>query len=535
MEGKATRRLLKGEITYSAAQDQEINILQRLAYPEQRTQFFASLHQQQGWMQAIVAHHLGLSSVKACRIADMKQWLHGSFNVCVPVTVTNPARFRLAKGQTEKQFMLRLPLPYRVGESYCPGNGDEKVRCESGTYAWLQQNAPEIPIPELYGFALSTGETFTAIDYLPLWKRWTFKLRCRILSWFGRALPSRYLRHQPSHGIAKAGHFDIGYVLIDYIQETTGRMLSATWEEQSSNDCLRTNLFRSLSRILLSITHVKLPRIGSFVIDDDGYLQLANRPLSLELHELENEQIPTDIPRDFTYSTVESYILDMLRAHDNRVIHQPNAITDLEDYIGQTAALAAMRVTMSSFFDPALRRGPFILNFTDFNQSNIFVDEHWNITCLLDLEWICSQPIEMVQLPLWFTNKAIDRMAKEPDEYDKMRQEFVDILAMEEEEFLSKSSQRKHANDDQLRLSTVLNRGWIRGTFWYSLALGSPTGLFAIFYKQLQPRFLERCPKHDEFLATMPWYWRTDFIEVGMRKTKDKQDYDLRLRQAFEE
>jgi hypothetical protein len=50
-------------------------------------------------------------------------------------------------------------LPYRIGEDCCPGNGDEKVRCEAGTYAWLQENCPTVPIPRLYGFGLSTGQT----------------------------------------------------------------------------------------------------------------------------------------------------------------------------------------------------------------------------------------------------------------------------------------------------------------------------------------------------------------------------------------
>lgn len=34
----------------------------------------------------------------------------------------------------------------------------KKIRCEAGTYAWMQKNCPDIPIPRLYGFATSTGE-----------------------------------------------------------------------------------------------------------------------------------------------------------------------------------------------------------------------------------------------------------------------------------------------------------------------------------------------------------------------------------------
>lgn len=84
-----------------------------------------------------------------CEVSDIEDWLHGSFNVCVPITMNN---------RQNKRVLLRFPLPYRVGEAPNPGSSDEKIRCEAGTYAWLQENCPEIPIPQLYGLSLSTGE-----------------------------------------------------------------------------------------------------------------------------------------------------------------------------------------------------------------------------------------------------------------------------------------------------------------------------------------------------------------------------------------
>lgn len=54
--------------------------------------------------------------------------------------------------------MFRVPLPYRVGDEFRLGNSDEKVRCEAGTYAWLQENCPDMPIPRMYGVGVSIGE-----------------------------------------------------------------------------------------------------------------------------------------------------------------------------------------------------------------------------------------------------------------------------------------------------------------------------------------------------------------------------------------
>lgn len=190
-----------------------------------------------------------------------------------------------------------------------------------------------------------------------------------------------------------------GYLLIEYIEEEQGEMLSNTWPEKQNDDKLRANFFRDISRILLSITRIPLPKIGSFIIDHGGFLRLTNRPLSLEIQEMENEEIPTNIPRDYTYSTVESYVADILRVHDNRIRYQPNTINDTGDYIYQTSALATMRTVLPSFFKPERRRGPFAFTLTDLHQSNIFVDKQWNITCLVDLEWACTRPIEMLRTP----------------------------------------------------------------------------------------------------------------------------------------
>lgn len=319
-----------------------------------------------------------------------------------------------------------------------------------------------------------------------------------------------------------------GYLLIEYIEDTQGEMLSNTWPEKQHDVTLRTTFFRDLSRILLSITRVHLPRIGSFVINNDGFLRMTNRPLTLEIQDLENEEIPTYIPRNYTYSTVESYVMDILGFHDSRLQNQPNAINDTGDYLYQTAALTAMRTVFPSFFQREHSRGPFVFTLTDLHQSNLFVDENWHITSLVDLEWACSRPIEMVRTPTWLTNKAVDEISEEPEEYDMMRKEFIKVLADEEE-------RRPWAenNDSKLQLSAVMKRSWELGTFWYTLALASPTGLFAVFYKQIQPIFLTSSTGHETFEQIMPWYWARDFVKIAKGKISDRKEYDIQLRKAF--
>jgi len=96
-------------------------------------------------------------------------------------------------------------------------------------------------------------------------------------------------------------------------------MLSKSWEEKRQDKSRRTNLFRDLSRIILSLGRIPLARIGSFTLDNTGVLSLSNRPLTLRLQILENRGISINMTRENTYTAVEPYILDLLAYHDSRL------------------------------------------------------------------------------------------------------------------------------------------------------------------------------------------------------------------------
>ena len=241
----------------------------------------------------------------------------------------------------------------------CPHSAPLRIRLSTG------QSVCEEDTSQLASF--TNLVQFTALENLALVTRCLQYVRRRMLTWLGYPVPSRYIRHQSRGQIPD--NLGTGYLLIEYIEEAQGRMLSRTWNEKRHEPKLRTNLFRDLSRIFLTLFRVPLPLIGSFIIDDKGFLRLGNRPLSLEIHDFENEQIPVHIPRDFTYSTVDSYVVDILALHDSRLHHQPNAINDVEDGLFQMAALTIMKTISSRFFRRDLRRGPVVFSLTDLHQS----------------------------------------------------------------------------------------------------------------------------------------------------------------------
>jgi hypothetical protein len=205
---------------------------------------------------------------------------------------------------------------------------------------------------------------------------------------------------------------------------------------------------------MLSLGWIFCQRIGSFTVDNGGFISLSNRPLTLRLQYLENEGVPTDIDRRLTYSVAEPYLFDLLAYHDSRIRHQPNSINDRLDGQRQMAALAIMRSIVHHFVDRDLRHGPFPLTLTDLHPSNIFVDADWHVKYVVDLEWTCSLPVEMQHPPYWLSGYDLDDLTGQHlVDFNQIGEEFKEEF--EREEKLQGPSIRTH----------ILNRAWKVGNF----------------------------------------------------------------------
>ncbi|KAG0153896.1 hypothetical protein PDIDSM_1275 [Penicillium digitatum] len=408
----ATLPLLRGNTTLESALEQEDDILLELGFPEQRIDFFVSLYSKRDDIENVASYHLGLGPSETCRIGGVNEWVHGSFNVCIPLYVSKQGQ------HPNKQALIRFPLPYKIGETRNPGNVDEKLRCEAATFIWIHENCPEIPIPQLWGFGLVGGQIYETAEYpfRPQISLVNQKIYYVALGVFP-ALP--YICHQRSIML------ESGYLVMDYIGNSDVQMLSETWDEYRHQRDKRTNLFKGLSRIMLSLSRVPLPRIGSWTLDSNGALRLSNRPLTLRLHQLENGGISTNIGRSLTYSAAEAYYLDLLSCHDSRIRNQPNSVSDADDGRAQMARLTMMKALIPHFSKREHREGPFFYRLTDLHPSNIFVDSQWNVKFVIDLEWACSLPAETLHPPYWLTGRSVDELTGEHlEEFREAYEEF---------------------------------------------------------------------------------------------------------------
>lgn len=351
-----TLPLLNGKITLEDALIEDSDVLHELSLPSKRLDFWFYLHTQRAQIEDIISRHLCLPR-SSFRLGEFGEWVHGSFNACLPIYITASSHRR----GLPRRAIIRFALPFKVGEEYYPGNVDEKVRCEAATYIWLEKYCPSIPIPRLLGFGFPGGSSFTALGNESVWHRFSWYFR-RGLSWLFGAPLTPYVSHHRQHLL------EHGYLIIEHVER--GQMLSKTWGDHRQDQNKRRNLFRGLSQIMLSLSRHPLPRIGSWTIDDRGVLSLTNRPLTYHLHQLDNWGAPRLMPQHVTYSTADAYYLDLIACHGQQLRHQPNAFHSHSDGEMQLAALAAMRAILPRFADRQVRNGPFALALTDLHTRD---------------------------------------------------------------------------------------------------------------------------------------------------------------------
>ena len=145
----STLKTLHGEITFINIVKEEHDMLQHLNYWQEMLNFLTYLQQHTGEIKAAVSHHMGLNELGQCQLTTSVEWMHGSFNICLPVKILSQA------GLVNKKVIIRFLLPYKTGETKHPDNLDEKLQCEAVNYVWIQSNCSDVTISKLWDFAFS--------------------------------------------------------------------------------------------------------------------------------------------------------------------------------------------------------------------------------------------------------------------------------------------------------------------------------------------------------------------------------------------
>ncbi|KAG5955748.1 hypothetical protein E4U57_003206 [Claviceps arundinis] len=508
----STIRLLDHEpLTFQQALSEDFNVVQRHDQVALVEQQFSHLWSQKESIAAIVKAQLGLDEGAECSAASPEEWIRGKFNVCIPVAVESC--------QLSGKVMMRCPVPSALAESYYPGNIAEKLRSEIGSYAWVQQNCPDIRIPQLYGFSI-LDHHFTSEARLP----WQSRLPNALLRWFRSIF--RLAPRAPYAPISIPTQLSSSYMLLEFIGPETGCVLSESWDEYRNDPIRRERLFRGLARMVVSLARIPQPRIGSFKFDDDGSITLTNRPSFAATTTLENSGAQQSISAGETYTCTEPFVADMITLHDNYLISNESAADDKADCRGHMAIRALLRMLSHNYIKRQWRNGPFLLQLTDLDQSNIFVNHDWDITCLVDLEWLCALPPEALSAPYWLTGCAVDELVDNKEcnsltEYDAIRQAFMQALREEE------SRERL-----VWPLSAIMEDMWQSSGVWFWHCLTSVNAAYYLVAEHLCPRFSTTLTMRIE--ETFSHFWKEDVETHIDRKLAEFQSYEQKLGRLFQ-
>lgn len=340
------------------------------------------------------------------------------------------------------------------------------------------------------------------------------RIACRLL---GRPIPSLYVSR--NSGIT----FSSTHLLLERITPETGQMLAITWDEKHFVDpARRRRLFGGMARIMLSLARIPQPRIGSFQFHDDGTISLTNRPYTDVLAQMESHGAPRVLQSGSAYTCTEPYVSDMLTFHDRGFLHDPNATYCEMDCQINLAVKATLRTLAHHYIRRESRDGPFILQHTDLRFGNIFVDDDWNVTCLVDLEWVCALPVEELAVPYWLSNRAVDGLVDEHlAAFENLRREFM--LAFEHEE-------QQTAAHHSLKLSRIMHETWKSGGIWFWLALSCVNGAKPLIYRYIVPMFTKKPMRFREALHE---FWCRGSDRVVEAKLADYKTYEAQLRKVY--
>ena len=151
----------QGNITLESALAVKDDMILELSYYQKQKEFFKLLSNHQQAIEDLVRFHLSLHEEVHCDISDCSSWISGNFNVCIPVFVKSQI------DETQTRVIIRIPLPYKLGETENVGNVEEKARCEAATYIWIKNNCSSVPIPRLWGFGFTSGSCVSFFFFQP--------------------------------------------------------------------------------------------------------------------------------------------------------------------------------------------------------------------------------------------------------------------------------------------------------------------------------------------------------------------------------
>ncbi|KAJ5579805.1 uncharacterized protein N7459_005790 [Penicillium hispanicum] len=221
-------------------------------------------------------------------------------------------------------------------------------------------------------------------------------------------------------------------------------------------------LYRQVAGILLQLSRLELPQIGSLSQIDDFTWKVTRRPLPMNMNELVRlgtlPQSKLPAPHA-TFSTASSYVEALASLNIQQLVYQRNdAIESADDYRRKFVARQLFYKLARDKKLTKFENGPFKLWCDDLRPANILLNGDLQVVGVVDWEFTYAAPVEFSYAPPWW-------------------------LLIETPE----SAMRTHEGGEVL--SEHMQRSWENGDFWVMYALLHSFVFDAIYWQKIDARF----------------------------------------------
>ncbi|KAL3459396.1 hypothetical protein BJX64DRAFT_279197 [Aspergillus heterothallicus] len=274
-------------------------------------------------------------------------------------------------------------------------------------------------------------------------------------------------------------------------------------------------LFSEVASILLQLSQLSLPRIGSLKQVDDFTWNVTERPLSMpmntliQLGSLPQSKLPTA-----TFDTTSSYFESLAELHIAHLINQRNdAVHSAEDcrrklvarYLFRKLARERRLTRKLESFD----KGPFKLWCDDFRPANILMNEKLEIVGVVDWEFTYAAPVEFSFAPPWwlliekpeYWHRGLDDWCHE---YERRLPTFLSAMRFQEDRLIKQGSLKKSTR----RLSDLMQDSWESEDFWIAYAARNNFAFDLVYWHKIDQRFFGPLSAPIEDI----WRQRLDFL-----------------------
>lgn len=192
-----------------------------------------------------------------------------------------------------------------------------------------------------------------------------------------------------------------------------------------------------------------------------------------------------------TFKTARHFVDFLFRLADNELERSPDLAMD--DRGGRHILYARddfRRYITDTWLEPQANTGPFVLAHGDLTllANNILFDQDYRIVAVLDWEWSCVVPAQLLVPPVWLTGSGFEFMLMGQRWYNAEVQHLVDVIKDREK---------------ALHVRPILSQEWTRMTTWchtaVAVALQNPDMIYSTYWTFLFYHLVAPEPEPEKF------------------------------------